>query len=50
MDDASVLQIREGLKIVSRQIDELIGILERLSLKHRDTLVCLLYVRLETHV
>lgn len=37
MDDASVLQIKEGLRIVRRQVDELIGILERLSRAHQHT-------------
>ena len=37
MDDASVLQMREGLRIVRRHLDELIGILERLSKEHQHT-------------
>lgn len=37
MDDASVLQIREGLKIIKTQLQELISTLRTLSEKHRDT-------------
>jgi 3-carboxy-cis,cis-muconate cycloisomerase len=37
MDNASVLQIRAGLKVVRLQIEELICTLEFLSEKHRDT-------------
>lgn len=37
MDDASMVQIRSGLGILKRQIDELISILRRLSSKYRDT-------------
>ena len=39
MDCASVLQMREGLQILRHQLDELLGILERLSDAHRDTYV-----------
>ncbi|KAH7348099.1 adenylosuccinate lyase [Pyrenochaeta sp. MPI-SDFR-AT-0127] len=37
MDDASILQIREGLRIVKRQLHRLISTLRGLSEKHRDT-------------
>lgn len=37
MDDASILQIREALQIVKRQLRKLGVILQRLSSKHRDT-------------
>lgn len=37
MDDASMLQIRAGLKVVKRQLEELIRTLEFLSVKYRDT-------------
>lgn len=37
MDDASMVQIKSGLGILKRQIDELISILRRLSSKYRDT-------------
>lgn len=39
MDVASILQMKEGLKLVERELDTLIGILTSLSGKHRDTLV-----------
>lgn len=37
MDDASILQIQAGLRIVRRQLNELVSILEHLSRKYRDT-------------
>jgi 3-carboxy-cis,cis-muconate cycloisomerase len=37
MDDASVLQMRQGLGIVRRHLRELETILRRLSKDHRDT-------------
>ncbi|KAF3937775.1 hypothetical protein ABW19_dt0204948 [Dactylella cylindrospora] len=37
MDDASVLQIKAGLTIVKRQLQELIGVLRSLSKEYRDT-------------
>lgn len=37
MDDASMLQMRAGLRIVRRQLNELISILELASKKYRDT-------------
>lgn len=37
MDNASILQIREGLGIVRREIDIMIDVLEKLSAEHRDT-------------
>lgn len=37
MDIASVLQMRAGLKILRRQLDELIGVLTTLSKRYRDT-------------
>jgi 3-carboxy-cis,cis-muconate cycloisomerase len=37
MDNASILQMREGLGIVKRQLHELEGILRNLSHKYRDT-------------
>lgn len=37
MDNASILQIREGLETVRREIDNMIGTLEKLSAEHRDT-------------
>jgi 3-carboxy-cis,cis-muconate cycloisomerase len=37
MDDASVLQIKEGLTIIKTQMAELINTLRTLSEKHRDT-------------
>lgn len=37
MDDASVLQIRDGLRIVRREMDTLVGILAKLAEKYRDT-------------
>lgn len=39
MDVASMLQMKEGLKLVEMEIDTLIEILNSLSEKHRDTLV-----------
>lgn len=39
MDDASVLQMKRGLIIIERYIDELILILKRLSITHRDTMM-----------
>ena len=39
MDDASILQIKDGLKIVERYINELVVILQRLSATHRDTMM-----------
>lgn len=39
MDVASMLQTKEGLKLVEMEIDTLIEILTSLSGKHRDTLV-----------
>jgi 3-carboxy-cis,cis-muconate cycloisomerase len=37
MDTAVVLQVREGLKIIEEEIDELRGILAKLARKYRDT-------------
>lgn len=37
MDDASMLQIKAALQIVSRYLDELTAILGRLAREHRDT-------------
>ncbi|KAK7752895.1 hypothetical protein SLS62_005054 [Diatrype stigma] len=37
MDNASVLQMRAGLAVVQRQLQELIGTLTQLSKSHRDT-------------
>lgn len=37
MDNASILQIREGLTMVMRELDTMVDILERLSHDHRDT-------------
>ncbi|MDG4771095.1 adenylosuccinate lyase [Solwaraspora sp. WMMD792] len=37
MDTGFVLRARAGLDIVSRQIDELVRVLRRLALRHRDT-------------
>jgi len=37
IDNASMLQIREGLTIVSRELDTLTCILEKLSSDYRDT-------------
>ena len=39
MDVASMLQMKEGLILVEKEIDTLIDILTSLSEKHRDTLV-----------
>lgn len=39
MDDASVLQMQRGLKIVRRYMEDLISILKRLSVTHRDTMM-----------
>ena len=39
MDDASMLQIQQGLRIVKRYLDELISTLKQLSITHRDTLM-----------
>ncbi|ODM23897.1 hypothetical protein SI65_01487 [Aspergillus cristatus] len=39
MDVASMLKMKEGLKLVERELDTLIEILTSLSEKHRDTLV-----------
>jgi 3-carboxy-cis,cis-muconate cycloisomerase len=36
-DCASMLQMKDGIALVRRQVVELIGVLERLSEKHRDT-------------
>lgn len=37
MDDASILQIKQGVQLVKRDLDTLVGILKTLSEKHRDT-------------
>ncbi|KAK5046232.1 hypothetical protein LTR84_008375 [Exophiala bonariae] len=37
MDNASILQIREGLQMVRRELDTMVDILQRLSSEHRDT-------------
>jgi adenylosuccinate lyase len=37
MDDASMLQIKQGLQIIQRELESLIGILERLVSRYRDT-------------
>ncbi|KAL0064663.1 hypothetical protein AAF712_008361 [Marasmius tenuissimus] len=37
MDTASVLQIKSGLEIISRQLDSVREVLTRLSMKYRDT-------------
>ena len=37
MDCASILQIRTGLGILKRELDELIKVVERLAIKYRDT-------------
>ena len=37
MDNASVLQIREGLHIVQEQLDTLIDVLTDLAKRYRDT-------------
>ncbi|RVX68583.1 hypothetical protein B0A52_07010 [Exophiala mesophila] len=37
MDDASMLQIKAGLEIVKTQLDDLIGVLQRLSKSHQHT-------------
>ncbi|KAK2597252.1 hypothetical protein N8I77_013112 [Diaporthe amygdali] len=37
MDDASMLQIKAALQVVKRYLNELVGILRRLSAEHRDT-------------
>lgn len=37
MDDASVLQMRAALRVVSRYLDELAAVLARLAREHRDT-------------
>lgn len=36
MDDASILQIREGLRIIRRELETLVGVLGRLAEKYRD--------------
>lgn len=36
-DCASMLQMKDGIALVERQVRELIGVLERLSKDHRDT-------------
>ena len=36
MDTASVLQMRGGLQVVERQLQELIKILTRMATEHRD--------------
>ncbi len=37
MDCASMLQVRAGLGILKRELDELIEVVERLATKYRDT-------------
>src|ERR1700709_2026123 len=37
MDNASILQMREGLQIIKRHLQELESILQNLSQKYRDT-------------
>src|ERR1700722_328329 len=37
MDNASMLQMREGLKVVRAHLQELENVLRHLSKKHRDT-------------
>ena len=37
MDDASILQIRQGLEIVKRELKTLIEVVRQLATKHRDT-------------
>ena len=37
MDDASVLQICGGLRIVRRELDALVDVLTKLAEKYRDT-------------
>jgi adenylosuccinate lyase len=39
MDDASMLQMKEGLRIVRRYLEELIAVLKQLSITHRDTMM-----------
>ena len=39
MDDASMLQVKRGLHIVERYLDELTQILKRSSVEHRDTMM-----------
>lgn len=39
MDDASVLQIKAGLGIVRRYLEELASVLKQLSTRHRDTMM-----------
>lgn len=36
-DCASMLQIKDGIALIERQVHELIEVLERLSKDHRDT-------------
>jgi 3-carboxy-cis,cis-muconate cycloisomerase len=36
-DSATMLQMKQGITLVRRQMVELIKVLEQLSLKHRDT-------------
>ncbi|KAK4945971.1 hypothetical protein LTR10_014773 [Elasticomyces elasticus] len=37
MDDASILQIREGLTLIKRELETLVGVLRSLAEKYRDT-------------
>ena len=37
MDDASILQIREGLTLIKRELQTLVGVLRKLAKEYRDT-------------
>lgn len=39
MDDASMLQMKRGLKLVGRELQTLVGVLKGLAEKYRDTYV-----------
>ena len=39
MDDASIIQIRSGLRIVKRELSGLVDVLKKLAEKYRDTYV-----------
>lgn len=36
-DCTSMLQMKDGIALIERQVRELIGVLERLSTEHKDT-------------
>ncbi len=46
MDDASMLQMKCGLKLVGRELQTLVGVLKGLAEKYRDTYVYIYFCQL----